>query len=75
MEANLGEAQCSRLYCLLRADRLANRKRGCSVERRQRSLSGYALKGLKPRERTWLKGYQGARRGSKASRRMVSART
>jgi len=28
-----------------------------------------------PRERAWLKGHQGARPGSKASRHMVSART
>jgi len=54
--------------------KVANRKRGCHIERAWRSLLGQALKGQSPRERTWLKGHQGARRGRKAPRHMVSVR-
>jgi len=52
----------------------ANRKRGSWAEKLQRSSFGQALKATS-RERIWLKGHQGVREGSKASRHMVSART
>jgi len=72
---NFGEAlTVSGLKSLLNAASYANRMRGSSVERRKRSLLGKALKVLS-RERTWLKGHQGVREGSKASRHMVSVRT
>ena len=45
----------------------------CGRREASRLWPGQALKG-EPRERTSLKGYEGGRRGSKAPRRMVSAR-
>jgi ribosome assembly protein YihI (activator of Der GTPase) len=64
----------SRLYVCYERFWIANRKRGSWAERLRRSLSGQALKAMS-RERAWLKGHQGVREGSKASRHMVSAWT
>jgi len=54
--------------------RRANRKRG-SKRREACAISARSCSEGSPRKRAWLKRYQGVRRGSKASRHMVSART
>lgn len=54
--------------------RIANRKRGCRVERQRRFLPGQALKGETPRARR-VETYPGDHRGSKASKSAGTAGT
>jgi hypothetical protein len=55
--------------------KVANRTRGKSHRENVTISVRSSFEGQSPRERTWLKRHQGVRRGSKASKHMVSART
>jgi len=72
MTASLGEVHVRRLVCKTRP---SQSQEGMLSRKAQATSVRSSSEGLKSRERAWLKGHQGVRRGSKASKHMVSART